>query len=69
MKITETIERECCQRSDLKPLQQSPKSGHIPRYMFCKYCGTHHQMHSFTDPAGGSDWEYRPIPPPWQVGR
>lgn len=41
MKITETIERECCQPDDLVKYQASfPKCHPLPVCLhFCKYCG------------------------------
>ena len=38
MKIKETIERECCQNTDLLPYKGEIPFGNI-KYSFCKYCG------------------------------
>lgn len=65
LKIKETVERECCQTRDLRPIHGSPIVGRIPKYMFCVHCGRQHEMHTFTDAAGSSDWEYRPRLNPW----
>lgn len=65
MKVTETIERECCQRKDLKPVAGTPKFGSDPEFVFCVHCGSHLQVHTFMDAAGSKDWEYRKVKPLW----
>lgn len=65
MKIKVTEERDCCQAKDLKPIDGSPKFGHNVQFKFCLHCGKRHEFHSFTDPAGGSDWEYLPMVETW----
>ena len=59
MKIKETTERDCCTPKDLKPVEGSPRRGRDPEVMFCVHCGARHRIHTFTDAAGSSDWEYR----------
>ncbi len=66
MKIKITKERDCCQQEDLKPIEGTPLFSGIPEYVFCVHCGRQLHHHSFTDPAGSSDWEYRRIPRPWE---
>jgi hypothetical protein len=70
VKITETIERECCQREDLKPYPGQPSSNQrywgAQKYVFCKHCGRAHEAVSSTDAAGSRDWEYRPLRLPWE---
>lgn len=65
MKISEVIERECCQRKDLRKVNGSPMRGRDPEYMFCVHCGAIHKIHTYMDAAGSSDWEYRKEPSPW----
>ena len=62
MKIKETIERECCQSKDLRPLIGSRSIGLIKysEYKFCMHCARH-KYHSFMDAAGSTDWEYRKV--------
>lgn len=60
MKITETIERECCSPQDLKPVQLSPQvRGSIPEQKFCVHCGARHFYKEFIDEDGGRSSEYR----------
>lgn len=59
MKIKEVLERDCCAPKDLRPLEGSPKRGKDPETMFCVHCGARHNIHTFMDAAGSSDWEYR----------
>jgi hypothetical protein len=66
VKITQTIERECCEPGDLKPIPGSPKRGRDPEYVACKYCARVHKMRVFTDAAGATDWEYVPDRLPWE---
>jgi hypothetical protein len=66
MKITETIQRECCDlRKDLKPIQGTPRIGNDHKYLFCIHCGRHHVGNSERDAAGGVDWVYRRVEAPW----
>lgn len=67
MKITVSETRECCQHRDLKPVggQLTPKRGRDPMWMFCQHCGRHHRGESERDPAGSTDWVYKPQPWPW----
>lgn len=67
MKITQTVQRDCCQQSDLRPLEGTPKRGRTPEWMFCLHCGRQHRIHTFTDPAGASDWDYQPAHWPWEA--
>lgn len=69
MKIEEKIVRECCQQKDLLPIEGTPKRGRDPEWMFCKHCGRHHHGESERDPAGSSDWIYKPVPLPWAPTR
>lgn len=62
MKITETVNRDCCQSKDLKVVEGSPLRGRDPLYKFCVHCGARHKIHTFMDAAGSSDWEYRKEP-------
>ncbi len=32
-----------------------------PEFKFCVHCGARHEYHRFTDPAGGTDSEYRKV--------
>lgn len=68
VKIRETIERDCCHPSkDLKPVigcKVAPQG--VAVLVFCIHCGHRHEYHRFTDPAGGTDWEYRPMPEKWE---
>ena len=67
MKITETITRECCQpRKDLCPVEGSPLRGRQHEYVFCKHCGRCFEFHTFMDAAGSTDWDYKPLPRPWE---
>lgn len=61
MKIKETIERECCQYKDLKPVLGSKQWGINYDLMFCIHCGARHLYTTFMDAAGSRDWEYRKI--------
>ena len=65
MKIKETVERDCCQPRDLKPVEGSPKRGRDYVYVFCIHCGHQHTIATFMDAAGSSDWEYRKVAVPW----
>lgn len=62
MQIRETITRECCEPDDLQPVADSPLvRGGNPELMFCRHCGRQYRLVDFTDAAGSTDWEYRPI--------
>lgn len=61
MKITETIERQCCTPKDLKPVEGCQKWARIPDLVFCIHCGARHRHHTFMDAAGSRDWEYRKV--------
>ncbi len=61
MKITETITRDCCEQKDLRPVEGCRKFGMHPEFKFCVHCGARHEYHRFTDPAGGTDSEYRKV--------
>jgi hypothetical protein len=50
MKIKETIERECCERKDLKPTIAYNK-----KWQFCVHCGQLWRWDREFDGAGGSD--------------
>ncbi len=61
MKITETIERECCEPRDLKPYSgkfngysELPLSWQVT-VQFCIYCGQLWREEGYTDAAGGMD--------------
>jgi hypothetical protein len=62
MKITETIDRECCQQKDLKPVIDSKLVGRQREFLFCVHCGARHRYTSYMDAAGSTDWEYRKEP-------
>lgn len=66
MKITETIERECCAPGDLKQYQGLMKCpGHRPKFRFCTYCGQLWMLVREMGPAGSMEdnWERcDPIP-------
>jgi hypothetical protein len=65
VKIKETIERECCQQKDRRPVEGTPKKGADPEWMFCIHCGAHYKLGTERDAAGGSDTVYRRQPSPW----
>lgn len=53
MKITETIERECCQPNDLAQYQGNPIMSHSKHpFKFCKHCG---QVWAWVRSAGEID--------------
>lgn len=63
-KIVESIERNCCQYRDLRPVCDSKvlfRSGlkNVYDIMQCKYCGDIHKYYRYMDAAGSMDWEYR----------
>lgn len=68
MKVTETVQRECCQPRDLKPVEGTPRRGRDAEYVFCVHCGKWHEYDSFMDAAGSRDWRYKPMPVPWDKG-
>lgn len=45
MKITETVERECCKSQDLKPMVTT-------NYYFCVHCGNHWKRRATNGPNG-----------------
>ena len=59
MKITETIERECCHPDDLVKYQGVSGIPAVLKPKFCKHCGQLWILERFTDAAGDSDSEYR----------
>ncbi len=61
MKITEMLQRECCHREDLRPVEGTDLRGRDPVLMFCVHCGHRHQIHTYTDAAGSAEWEYRKL--------
>jgi len=64
MKITETIERECCDtRKDLKRMP-TPR-GVKNEYYFCLHCGMQYVKMRIYDSAGDRVWHWEPVPPPW----
>jgi hypothetical protein len=69
MKIEVKTTRDCCHpREDLMPVEGSPRfRGMAAEFVFCKHCGRMWEAFPFTDPAGGSDWEYRRIKTPWEA--
>jgi hypothetical protein len=63
MKITETIERECCDfRHDIKPYKGVVKSN--AKYKFCVHCGQIFESVRECDPAGSMEtsWEKKVMP-------
>ena len=56
MKITETIERECCQQKDMRPYRGklSPLLK-VNKPLFCVHCGQVWIHVSQMDPAGGTE--------------
>lgn len=63
MKITENIERECCQFKDLIPIQGSPAIGTNAKFMSCKFCGKIFRFQRGQESA----FEYFPWTTPWQM--
>jgi hypothetical protein len=60
MKITETIERDCCARIDLKPylgLSTIQVRDGRARLLFCIHCGQIWRPEKFMDAAGSMDSE------------
>lgn len=58
MKVTETIERQCCdEMKDMKPYL-GPKPRHIKKRVikFCVHCGSVWQLLRREDAHGGSHW-------------
>lgn len=56
MKITETIERDCCQFADLKPYKGQVEKGSKERSRkFCVHCG---QQWEWTREPGDIDYGY-----------
>lgn len=54
IKITETMERDCCERVDLKEYKGRDNRIHEKLY-FCKHCGQYWYYEKYTDAAGSSD--------------
>lgn len=65
MKITETIERECCQSKDLKPMAGVYQRiiGMGPTWKFCVHCGRAHALRKDQD----GDHVYVGQPWPWEA--
>lgn len=54
IKITETIERDCCEQVDLKEFKG--RSCHVnEKFYFCKHCGQYWHYEKYIDEAGSSD--------------
>lgn len=66
MKITETINRDCCQQRDLRPVEGTKRIHGHDEFMFCVHCGRYHEAYRVSDAAGGYDTEYRKCAPPWE---
>ena len=65
MKITETIERDCCEFKDLKPYKGyvlSEENGKPRKLMFCQYCGQLWQYVRKMDAAGSMDSDLEKVP-------
>ena len=66
-KITENIERWCCQNDDLEPIKEKGRlHGKSHRlvpwpFMKCRHCGQLYEYYRFMDAAGSTDWDYRPV--------
>jgi len=58
IKITETIERFCCEPKDLKKYEGA-HNDEEPKNVkwFCQYCGQLWENHTYTDAAGSRDTE------------
>ena len=67
MKIKETIERECCEWKDLRPVQGCDKIGTQLEIMFCIHCGAYHRYNSYMNAAGSTDWQYKKIVLPYKT--
>jgi hypothetical protein len=57
---TGLIQRECCQQEDLKVVQPQ-KSGTYMNTYFCIHCGQRYKYKSYTDAAGSTDYELKPM--------
>ena len=57
MKITETIERDCCAPGKDLIAYKGVRNNQTVRntYMFCKYCGQIWEHERYTDAAGSTD--------------
>ena len=66
MKITETIERNCCDRvKDL--VRMNNDKGQKVDYCFCKHCGRHFTLKSQLDASGSSrEYFWEPLKWPWE---
>ena len=63
MKITETIERECCvPGKDLVEYKGLLSGKHINKPQFCKHCGQVWQIERYTDAAGRMDERWVKVP-------
>lgn len=63
MKITETIERECCDhRKDLIVYKGLLSGRYIDKPRFCKHCGQVWQFVRYTDAAGRMDERWVKVP-------
>lgn len=64
MKITETIQRECCQSNDLLILGDGKSH---KDYRFCKYCGRHFEKEYEMDASGnGYNYSWKKLKWPWE---
>jgi hypothetical protein len=67
--IRKVVTRQCCELEDLRDKDGKALSGPngtpllcmCPDRMWCKHCGQEHAYHRFTDAAGSTDWNYRPV--------
>jgi hypothetical protein len=62
-RITVCVTRLCCQFEDLVPASGAKfmRGKRAWTMMRCKHCDTLHEFYKFTDAAGSTDWNYRPI--------
>jgi hypothetical protein len=68
--IVEVIKksRMCCQLEDLilkhgvtlNSMRLYTRKDYPP-FMWCKHCGQKHEYYRYTDAAGSTDWDYRPV--------
>jgi hypothetical protein len=62
MKITEKIERECCERADLKRYNGMLKRAERKNlYWFCGHCGQIYESVRVSDSAGGTETELKKV--------
>lgn len=65
MKITETIDRECCESKDLKQMHSNSRP--VGRFWyFCIHCGRHWEEQGGTEPGDGG---MVALPWPWEDER